>query len=112
MVKLHDLNMAMEILLPGTLRTLTPCMGVQTSQASDQTIIKKSLNYTVVNKSVTYEERLYPRSTWLCTTVQSLYQDTARVEGFRHMQGYTQGDNSAEAALSNAGLHTFHAAFC
>ncbi|KAH3863685.1 heme-binding protein 2-like isoform X5 [Dreissena polymorpha] len=99
MVKLHDLNLAMETLLPGMLRTLTPRVGVQTNKPSDQTTLKQPLNYTVVSKTETYEERLYPRSTWLCTTVQSLYQDTARVEGFRHLQAYTQGDNSVGAQL-------------
>jgi len=41
-----------------------------------------------------YEERWYPASTWASTTVNSVYQDTAKIEGFRYLQAYARGGNN------------------
>ncbi|KAL4240749.1 hypothetical protein ACF0H5_001538 [Mactra antiquata] len=61
---------------------------------------RNTIGYSVENKTDEYEERCYPASTWVCTTVSSIYQDTAKVEGFRRLQSYAQGHNDKGAYLS------------
>lgn len=95
MVNLRDINSKAEDLLPDEVMGMLKYM-LKGSEKKPEFIV----DYTVVKKTEDYEERRYPASTWVCTTVTGVYQDTAKIEGFRHLQTYAQGHNSASARLT------------
>ncbi|WAR21038.1 HEBP2-like protein [Mya arenaria] len=100
MVVVNDQNISMESLIPnvitGTLKTM-----LQTTPGPAVTPIgRHRLEYTVTEQTEDYETRVYPCSTWLCTTVAGVYQDAARVEAFRRLLAYSQGENADAAQLS------------
>ncbi|XP_045211458.2 heme-binding protein 2-like [Mercenaria mercenaria] len=103
MVNLRSIDMSAESLFPTSAESLLPdtVMGtLKNFMPKSPEKPKHMIEYKVVTKTDDYEERRYPASTWVCTTVTGVYQDTAKIEAFRHLQTYAQGHNSASAHLS------------